>query len=607
MTGAEVPIPNVDVNSLLHIDMKKWEYPSKLYGTSEPIEFDAYTKRPFLNYHAHFQDFWNMMRGKWDEFGSGTAGKVAGENPIRHTNIIGYVGLGSIPENRKTGTEVYAYDSVKSGIVFVPGTLRFDGYGIELADPNSLILPQALTYHLDSTGMINLKRDIDNGLYDVSYVSYKQKYSDFQFIYHSRGFEYGYIWTICTRSWGRDVYDVYYIHGNVSYTFKPYMCPIDESFPVSLMCDVVHTHTRGNPVQNMHFSSPTEARDYAKELYAHTIGWPYIGHLPFSKHEEPCPVYVLSDVKDTEFFNLVGYNLQKGVYYQDHTSKNLKKFQEVCERKFSSCVAGNAVSSIDAVNSHYGTLSRSDHIETIAELGDILSPIDVGKAMFGILGRRKANLTALLDLLADAKLTYSFALAPTIDDAKEVARNLNKFRRKLLDPHLYGPHTIYGKRSWTLEDDEFAPYQRVLVECRSKIRVRNNIDTLLPYILPPRGVGLLPSFSSAWNLLPYSFVLDWITRTGSSVSLLEDQAILLLLDVEYSTHSVTVYYDFDEDDMEDYSFRSLGKSGSHVGYKSYIRYVKKALPIIGPTILPIIGDVGIPDFGTAGALLYKRV
>lgn len=586
-------------------------FPDHLYGLSKPRDIKASDRIPLLRYQRQFQDFWSMIRGKWD-FGDGPVSVSYGENPVQHTNIVGSVALGPHIQSRYSGTAMFTdagslpaptdISSVRQGLIYSDKQLSEDtSYSL-------LNLPEALTFFLDEQGLRNIRDNVNSGVYDYISWNFVDYYHDFYYTMYKGSIVLAYAWTIGSWAGSKMWWDSYLMYKQISFTHNRPIVPIATGFPVSDLASAVCTSYYHQLISNAVSPDGLDVIEDVRSTCIPNTNWPFSGLSVLAPSVISLPVYLLSPVGEVEFFDLVGYDLPHAVYVENSGRSTITDFHHICEEKFPRCVAGNAISSIDAINGHFGTLSSSDNIEAAVELGDILSPIDVGKAVYQLLKRRNVSIARLLDILTDAKLTYSFGLAPTIDDAIEVAHNLKTFRNKMRDKHLYGPNTLYGSRRYVLDNYEFGPFNKVTVVCRSKIRVKSNADTLLPYILPPRSLGLLPSLSSAWNLLPFSFVADWLTRTGSSLSLLEDQTILMMLNVQYSVHSITIHYNFSDDDEEAYHFSVTDGGVSSAGYKYYARYVlNRTYPSIGPTLLPIIGDVGIPDFGTAGALLYKRI
>jgi hypothetical protein len=175
---------------------------------------------------------------------------------------------------------------------------------------------------------------------------------------------------------------------------------------------------------------------------------------------------------------------------------------------------------------------------------------------------------------------------------------------------IYLPFTSYGQSEYDLEDllPSF-PGSKAYV--RSKIRFGMNFDSYLPYILPARSLGLLPNLSTLWDIIPFSFLIDKALDVSSALGYIDDTAILLAMDIEYSTHSIGCIYNFTEEDQDKFRFTVEPSSYSYEstnlsGYKVYLRYsISGAIPTLGPTRISILRSPGITDWFTTGALAYK--
>jgi hypothetical protein len=143
------------------------------------------------------------------------------------------------------------------------------------------------------------------------------------------------------------------------------------------------------------------------------------------------------------------------------------------------------------------------------------------------------------------------------------------------------------------------------VEARSKVVARIHPDSLLAAVLPLKSFGVLPTLSAIWDLIPWSFLIDWATDNGSRLDAVDTSAIFLSLDIAYCVHSLTFIYEFNEDDQ--YLNNFTVPQGSSAGYKLYERFSTREPPILTPTRLPVFNEPGIPNFGTAGALAWQNL
>lgn len=307
---------------------------------------------------------------------------------------------------------------------------------------------------------------------------------------------------------------------------------------------------------------------------------------------------------------LIGYSSTLHRYINNYSNHNFDKFQHASLHILSDCFPANFLSSKKAIDEHFERM-KSNHIEAIAEIGDLFRLVDVAKALANLRKfnfRNVSTLRRLLDLVTDAKLTYSLGVAPSISDAKDIALRANQFLSKYSSPDIFGENTIYGKFNLIIPDDLTTGFSGVRLEARSKIRCSVLPDSYLTAVLPVRSLGLLPSLSNLWDLLPFSFVVDWFTHNGDNLDDIDSSAIMLALEINISVHSIAICYDFNSDDEKDFLFHiSSDGPTKTAGYKTYCRYVLDTLPMLGPTRLSLHGVAGVPDWTLAASLLYKFI
>lgn len=254
------------------------------------------------------------------------------------------------------------------------------------------------------------------------------------------------------------------------------------------------------------------------------------------------------------------------------------------------------------------TKFSSNHIEFLAELRDVIPHVDIVRALQALKGMKKKPvraLVALLQLLSNVKLVYSFGIAPTLRDAEDVSRKAASTMQKLLGSSTYQEQTIKGKFSFDIPDEYCGAFPGIHLSARSSIRIRIDEDSLLASILPTYALGLLPSVSNLWDIVPWSFLVDWFFPVGEVTSQLETSTLMMLAKTSYSTHSINLAWCFPDDYLTEYGLGNA--SGTDSCFRLYDRFVLSHLPTAAPTNLPIYGGLGVPDWSLLGALLFTRV
>jgi len=334
------------------------------------------------------------------------------------------------------------------------------------------------------------------------------------------------------------------------------------------------------------------------ESYFNSVDW-YVPEYDMEHSIQYIGDALMPVTTSTEFCSRVGVNIDTNRYQNTGD----ESFQHFCATThqyvpdFKGCAIRSATGAIDT---GFETMSNN-HIEALSELSDILGPLHFGRGVAKLLRSRSKGVDAfmsLLHLLADAKLLYSLAIAPTMDDALDVASKVLPIQRLFSSSDIYSWRTLNGKDSWDLELEELP----VHVVMRSKVRCRLLPDSLLPYIFHVRSLGLLPTLSNLWDLVPLSFVLDWFFDVGTGLELLDSSAIVMAMDIKYCVHSGSLYTsgprcnDFVPNSADD-----------DVSYKTYYRWIDSSPPVIGPTRLISLTPMQVPDWFLASALVFKLI
>jgi hypothetical protein len=288
--------------------------------------------------------------------------------------------------------------------------------------------------------------------------------------------------------------------------------------------------------------------------------------------------------------------------YNDQGSGTFLAFDRLSDNLIRESMPLLHLAAVNAFDNHVDGLS-SNYLETLSEYASLFGVLDIGeftKTLIKHYNRKIGSLLSSLNILASATLLYQFGIAPTLSDAEDIAEKANGLRSRVLAGEIFKGATTYGSYKLLLPDD-FPVLPGSLLTARCKLRMNINDDVFLQRVVQGRALGILPTPSGLWDLIPGSFAIDWLFPVGDSLAIVENQALLLALDIQYCTLSITIERDLDVSALTDAGAVIEDVDGVLPGYRKYVRFVSRQLPTFGPTSLPIL-ESPVPKWSTAGSL-----
>jgi hypothetical protein len=221
------------------------------------------------------------------------------------------------------------------------------------------------------------------------------------------------------------------------------------------------------------------------------------------------------------------------------------------------------------------TALSANHLESIKELKDLrrfCDPIALTRALLGCMRTRSPFKvgTALLDVLASVHLTHKYGISPTLASARELVVNLGPILDEIRSASWFDvAKTAYGQFSFNLEP--FLGRECNLI-ARCEIRAGFHDSLIAGALLPATALGLAPSLSNGWDLISYSFVVDWFTNLGQRFSYLDSQLQMLLIEVHGSVVSIELTLPLTDSELAACGFESLDGCSVRV-------YTRRATPV----------------------------
>jgi hypothetical protein len=216
-------------------------------------------------------------------------------------------------------------------------------------------------------------------------------------------------------------------------------------------------------------------------------------------------------------------------------------------------------SQCDAFDKQFELL-EANHLETLSDLCDLLSLVSPATSLLRVLDTISKSKTPVLELyknvfdfLADAKLTYEFGIVPTVKDANELRNKVVRVQGVMSEIDLlHNERTYHGKFIYELPEG-FYPHGTTVITYRSKVRASLDRNSYFTKLLPAHMLGLAPTLGRLWDLVPYSFAVDWLAQISKRLDLVDSGLATLGTTVGYCVHSMRVKHYLDGDYLDQFN------------------------------------------------------
>lgn len=283
---------------------------------------------------------------------------------------------------------------------------------------------------------------------------------------------------------------------------------------------------------------------------------------------------------------------------------SLHNFEEAILNEYDDIVPASLFSTADAFKDSERSLNVNI-LQNLAKLPDIASAlphiregIDVASRLL----RRDFSLSTLrevLDLVTSTELQRSFEWRPYLDVFTTYLPQLASLWGTL--GHF--TQNSIGRGSWFFRfPDKVFGRQDVTLTARSKIVMDTSGSALLSSLLGADAVGVLPKASNIWDLIPFTFVVNWFTGVGGMIRRAEYSAYLLTLPAYY-VHTYTLSSPFSSQELEAWNLRSFSEQSA--GLRVYYRDLSLFSPLPRDSRFGFGLPQGLPPVGTFTSLLYQ--
>lgn len=202
----------------------------------------------------------------------------------------------------------------------------------------------------------------------------------------------------------------------------------------------------------------------------------------------------------------------------------------------------------------------------------------------------KLQRLATIRTLSDEALRAQFGILPTISDLRHIVGAFESIK-PYIDKNGY---KTYNAHCFQSASDKDVTYR---LEQRLKLAVDDEDNGLSDLAMRLDNLGAFPRLENLWDLVPYSFVIDWFVDVGQLLQRIDHKLILLQLNIRYVTMS-------DRKSIEINIDRADSPIQGNLSTVRYHRWVTDHCPA-PPLSLELSSDLGKHVF-TGGMLVIQH-
>lgn len=163
----------------------------------------------------------------------------------------------------------------------------------------------------------------------------------------------------------------------------------------------------------------------------------------------------------------------------------------------------------------------SNHTNMIEFVRDLRHPTDMIPKL-----RNMRSLKAW----ADRYLTIQYGILPTVRDLQTIVKAF-RARSPYLDKNGFRTYSAGETRNLTVDSLTYTKIQYI------KVALDREDDEFKLLLERLENMGTFPSFENIWDLVPYSFAIDWLVDVGNFLKRIDTNLRLLRLNIRYVTMS----------------------------------------------------------------------
>jgi hypothetical protein len=303
---------------------------------------------------------------------------------------------------------------------------------------------------------------------------------------------------------------------------------------------------------------------------------------------------VFDDVKNVE---RARNQFSLGVY--------LSNFEQAVGREWMSIVPSSSFSAVDAFLKAEGDLGV-DSLQNLVKLPQIASALPKLKEALDVLShlaRRDLSLSTAKEIASLASSTIlqaNFQWAPYKRLLTEYLPLMVSSLQHLSD----SSRKAVGYGSFRFQLHGQLGRDEVTLLTRTKIVMDTSALSLLSTFIGIDTIGVLPKPSNLWDLVPFSFVVNWFTGVGAAIKNAEYSLVLATVPA-YFVHTYTLVSHLSDDEL---AYVGAASANSlPVSLRIYRRDVSIHSPFPRDSKFGFGLPTQLPPLGTVAALLYQLI
>lgn len=283
----------------------------------------------------------------------------------------------------------------------------------------------------------------------------------------------------------------------------------------------------------------------------------------------------------------------------------IKPFFDEITSNFGDIVGSSLFSSVDAFNSMEGYLG-TNVLQNLAKLKDIASALPKIREAVDVLSRltrRDLSISTfkeIMDLATSTHLQASFEWRPWLSILTDYLPRLSQTFETL----GLRPQRLVGYGSFRAELHNALGRMDVSLLTRTKIVMSNGGNSWLTALTGLDALGILPKPSNLWDLLPFTFLVNWFTGVGAAMRRGEASVILASLPAYY-VHTYTLSSPLTGDELR--LVKASSDPSRPASLRVYIRDVTTFTPSPRDSRFDFGIPHGVPFIGTLGSLAYQLI